>query len=217
MKNIILIAPPVAGKGTLAEMLKEKYSVVHISTGDILRDVAKRDDEIGVYVQETMANGAFIKDEIIYQLLEERLQQPDCQNGYVLDGFPRNLEQAKKYDEILNTIHQKLGFVIVIDVDRELLRKRVTGRRICKECDAIFNINFEEKMPRQESICDKCGGQLYQRSDDNLESFQNRYKTYQEKTEPIIEHYRKQNVLHEVNGDDTVENVFAEIDKIISE
>ena len=217
MKNIILIAPPAAGKGTVSELLTKKYSMPHISTGDILRDVAKRDDEIGMYVQETISKGAFVKDEIIYQLLEERLQQPDCRNGYILDGFPRNMEQAKKYEEILKTIKKDLGVVVIIDVDKEILKKRITGRRICKECDAIFNINIEGNRPKQESTCDSCSGELYQRSDDNLEAFENRYQTYLDVTSPLIDYYTEKGVVRHVNGGVDKEHLLKEVEAVISE
>ena len=216
MKNIMFIAPPAAGKGTQAELVVAKYNLPHISTGEILREISKEDSELGHYVAETLASGNLVKDEITYQLIEERLKKEDCQNGFIIDGFPRTLDQAIEYDKILAKLNYDVGNVILINIDAKTLEKRVTGRRICENCKTIFNINIESQAPEVESVCDACGGKLYQRSDDNLESFQNRYKTYQEKTEPIIEHYRKQNVLHEVNGDDTVENVFAEIDKIIS-
>ena len=217
MKNIMFIAPPSAGKGTQAELVVAKYNLPHISTGEILREISKEDSELGHYVAETLASGNLVKDEITYQLIEERLKKEDCQNGFIIDGFPRTLDQAIEYDKILAKLNYDVGNVILINIDAKTLEKRVTGRRICENCKTIFNINIESQAPEVESVCDACGGKLYQRSDDNLESFQNRYKTYQEKTEPIIEHYRKQNVLHEVNGDDTVEIVFAEIDKIISE
>ena len=217
MKNIMFIAPPAAGKGTQAELVVAKYNLPHISTGEILREISKEDSELGHYVAETLASGNLVKDEITYQLIEERLKKEDCQNGFIIDGFPRTLDQAIEYDKILAKLNYDVGNVILINIDAKTLEKRVTGRRICENCKTIFNINIESQAPEVESVCDACGGKLYQRSDDNLESVQNRYKTYQEKTEPIIEHYRKQNVLHEVNGDDTVENVFAEIDKIISE
>ena len=217
MKNIMFIAPPAAGKGTQAELVVAKYNLPHISTGEILREISKEDSELGHYVAETLASGNLVKDEITYQLIEERLKKEDCQNGFIIDGFPRTLDQAIEYDKILAKLNYDVGNVILINIDAKTLEKRVTGRRICENCKTIFNINIESQAPEVESVCDACGRKLYQRSNDNLESFQNRYKTYQEKTEPIIEHYRKQNVLHEVNGDDTVENVFAEIDKIISE
>ena len=216
MKNIMFIAPPAAGKGTQAELVVEKYHIPHISTGDILREISKEDSEIGEYVRETLASGNLVKDEITYQLIEDRLRRDDCKNGYIIDGFPRNLEQAKEYDKILEKLGYDVGNVILLDIDKKTLEKRITGRRLCENCNTIYNINDKDSSPKVESVCDNCGGKLYQRSDDNLESFQTRYKTYQEKTEPIIEYYRNKNVLIEINGDDTVENIFDQIEKIIN-
>ncbi|MBQ6324212.1 MAG: adenylate kinase [Bacilli bacterium] len=217
MKNIMFIAPPAAGKGTQAELVVEKYGLPHISTGDILREISKEDSEIGKYVYETLASGQLVKDEITYQLIEERLKRQDCKNGYILDGFPRNIDQAYEYDRILERLNYDIGNVILINIDKKTLEKRITGRRICENCKTIYNINDENNSPQVESVCDNCGGKLYQRSDDNLEAFQTRYNTYLEKTEPIIEHYRKMNVVKEVDGDDTVENIFKNIDRIINE
>ncbi len=217
MKNIMFIAPPAAGKGTQAELVVDKYHIPHISTGDILRDISKEDSEIGHYVFETLSSGKLVKDEITYQLIEERLKNSDCRNGFIIDGFPRTLNQAIEYDKILANLGYSIGNVIYININEKTLEKRITGRRICEDCKTIYNINDPNNAPQIESICDNCGGKLYQRNDDNLASFQTRYKMYQEKTEPILNHYREMNVLHEVNGEDTVENVFNEIDKIISE
>ena len=217
MKNIMFIAPPAAGKGTQAELVVEKYGIPHISTGDILRDISKEDSEIGKYVFETLANGELVKDEITYQLIEDRLGKDDCKNGFIIDGFPRNIAQAYEYDKILKHLGYEVGNVIFINVDKKTLEKRITGRRICENCKTIYNINDEKSSPKEESVCDNCGGKLYQRSDDNLEAFETRYNMYVEKTEPIIEYYREQNVLTEVSGDDTVENIFARIDEIISD
>ena len=217
MKNIMFIAPPAAGKGTQAELVVEKYGLPHISTGDILREISKEDSEIGKYVYETLASGQLVKDEITYQLIEERLKRQDCKNGYILDGFPRNIDQAYEYDRILERLNYDIGNVILINIDKKTLEKRITGRRICENCKTIYNINDENNSPQVESVCNNCGGKLYQRSDDNLEAFQTRYNTYLEKTEPIIEHYRKMNVVKEVDGDDTVENIFKNIDRIINE
>ena len=217
MKNIMFIAPPAAGKGTQAELITSKYNIPHISTGDNLREIAKEDSEIGNYVAETMASGKLVKDEITYQLIEERLARDDCKNGFIIDGFPRNLEQAIEYDKILAKLGYDVGNVFLLNIEVKTLEKRITGRRICEDCQAIYNINDIAKAPKSESVCDKCGGKLYQRKDDNLESFKNRYAMYQEKTEPIIEHYRKQNVLHEINSNREFDEVFAEIDGIISQ
>ena len=216
MKNIMFIAPPAAGKGTQAALVEEKYHIPHISTGDILREIAKEDSEIGTYVRETLASGKLVKDEITYQLIEKRLEEKDCRNGYIIDGFPRTLDQAVEYDKILKKLGYEVGNVISIVVDEKTLEKRITGRRVCENCRAVYNINEKASAPQIESVCDICGGKLYQRNDDNLEAFQTRYKMYQEKTEPILEHYKQLGVLKEVNGNDTVENVFHEIEKIIS-
>ena len=213
----MFIAPPAAGKGTQAELVVEKYGIPHISTGDILRDISKEDSEIGKYVYETLANGELVKDEITYQLIEDRLGKDDCKNGFIIDGFPRNIAQAHEYDKILKNLGYEVGNVIFINIDKKTLEKRITGRRICEDCKTIYNINDENSSPKVESVCDNCGGKLYQRSDDNLEAFETRYNMYVEKTEPIIDYYRKQNVLTEINGDDTVENIFARIDEIISD
>ena len=215
MKNIMFIAPPAAGKGTQAELVVEKYHIPHISTGDILREISKEDSEIGNYVKETLASGKLVKDEITYQLIKDRLSKDDCKNGFIIDGFPRNLDQAYEYDKILEKLGYEVGNVILINIDKKTLEKRITGRRLCENCNAIYNINDEKSSPKVESVCDECGGKLYQRTDDNLEAFETRYAMYQEKTEPIIDHYRKQNVLKEVDGNDTVENIFNKIDEII--
>ena len=215
MKNIMFIAPPAAGKGTQAELVVEKYHIPHISTGDILRDIAKEDSEIGNYVKETLASGGLVKDDITYQLIEDRLSKNDCKKGFIIDGFPRNIDQAYQYDKILDKLGYEVGNVILINIDKKTLEKRITGRRICEDCKEIYNINDPENSPKQESICDNCGGKLYQRSDDNLEAFETRYQTYLDKTEPIIKHYKDMGVLTEVDGNDTVENIFQSIDKII--
>ena len=216
MKNIMFIAPPAAGKGTQAEIIVNKYHLPHISTGDILREISKEDSEVGNYVRETLKSGGLVKDEITYQLIEDRLAKDDCKNGYIIDGFPRNLEQAKEYDKILDKLGYDIGTVILLDIDRDILEKRITGRRLCEECNTIYNINDPASSPKQESVCDKCGGKLYQRDDDNLESFNNRYNMYIEKTEPIIDYYKEKKVLHTVNGASSIDEVAEEVDRVIS-
>jgi len=216
MKNIMFIAPPAAGKGTQAELLTEKYHIPHISTGNILRDIARQDSEVGQYVFETLASGKLVKDEITYKIIEDRLAQDDCKQGFVIDGFPRNVDQAIEYDNILKRLGYEIGKVISIEIDEKTLEKRVTGRRICEDCESIYNINEPDSAPQIESVCDNCGGRLYQRKDDNLEAFQTRYRMYIEKTVPIIDYYKNQNVLYEVDGTKSVEEIFEQIDKIIS-
>ena len=217
MKNIIFIAPPAAGKGTQSAILEKKYNLPHISTGDILREESKKDTELGRYIAEVLSSGSLVKDDVTYTLLQNRLSESDCQNGYVLDGFPRNIEQAYKYDEILKNLNQELGYVIKLDINEETLEKRITGRRICENCKTVYNINSETEKPKQESICDKCGGRLYQRNDDNVTSFKNRYKVYEEKTKPLLDYYKKKGILYVINGDDSVESIAKKIDKVLKE
>ena len=217
MKNIIFIAPPAAGKGTQSAILEKKYNLPHISTGDILREESKKDTELGRYIAEVLSSGSLVKDDVTYTLLQNRLSESDCQNGYVLDGFPRNIEQAYKYDEILKNLNQELGYVIKLDINEETLEKRITGRRICENCKTVYNINSETEKPKQESICDKCGGRLYQRNDDNVTSFKNRYKVYVEKTKPLLDYYKEKGILYVINGDDSVESIAKKIDKVLKE
>lgn len=217
MKNLMFIAPPAAGKGTQADLIVQKYNIPHISTGDILREISKEDSELGSYVSETLSNGGLVKDEITYQLIEDRLKKDDCKNGFIIDGFPRNLDQAIEYDKILDKLNYDIGDVFLIDIDRDTLEKRITGRRICEDCKAIYNINSDDNCPQVDSVCDVCGGKLYQRNDDNLEAFNNRYNLYIEKTMPIIEHYEEKGVLYKVDGNNSIDNVFKQIDNIISE
>ena len=216
MKNIMFIAPPAAGKGTQAEIIVNKYKIPHISTGDILRDISKENSELGNYVSEVLANGLLVKDELTYQLVKDRLSKEDCKNGYIIDGFPRNYEQALAYDDILKDLGYDLGIVIVIDVDQEILEKRITGRRVCKNCGSVFNINNDLMKPKNESICDICGGDLYQRSDDNLEAFKNRFATYQKNTEQIMNHYKDLGVLHFIDGNKTIDEISKQIEEIIN-
>ena len=217
MKNIIFIAPPAAGKGTQSSIIEKKYNLPHISTGDILRDEAKKDSELGRYISEVLDNGELVKNEITYELLTNRLSQSDCKNGYVLDGFPRNIEQAYKYDEILKDLNQELGYVLKLDIPQEVLEKRITGRRICEDCGTVYNINSINEKQQTESICDKCGGRLYQRNDDNITSFKNRYDLYIEKTKPLLDYYTEKGILYVINGDASVEEVAERIDKVLKE
>lgn len=216
MKNIMFIAPPAAGKGTQADLIVDKYKIPHISTGDILRDISKEDTELGDYVSEVLSSGELVKDEITYKLIEKRLSNNDCKNGFIIDGFPRNIEQAIRYDEILNKLNYNIGNVFLIDIDKKTLEKRVIGRRICEDCNAVYNINSEENSPQVDSICDICGGKLYQRNDDNLEAFENRYNLYVENVTPLVEYYKQKKVLYEINGNKNAYEVFKQIDNIIS-
>lgn len=216
MKNIIFIAPPAAGKGTMSDLLIDKYGYVHISTGDILRDMASSNTELGNNIKILLEEGKLIPDDIIYEAIEKRLSDKSLDNGYILDGFPRNLEQAVKYDDILNKINRDLGVVIYLKTDRDILERRITGRRICSKCGQTYNILTGVNMPKDINICDKCGSSLYQRSDDNEESFKIRYQTFLEKTYPLIEYYQKRNVLHMIDSN-LPSDTIMKIEEIIND
>lgn len=200
MENLILIAAPGAGKGTLSKQLQERYGYVHISTGDLLREQASKGDELGNKIQKMQAAGQLVTSDIVYAALENKLNDPECEKGYILDGFPRNLEQAEEYDNILKRTGRSLGKVLLLEIDKEDLIERITGRYLCPECGAIYNIYHEEMMPKVDKKCDKCGVDLYQRKDDNLESFETRYQTYLDSTTPLIEFYKNKGVLEIVDA-----------------
>ena len=216
MKNLILLAVQGAGKGTLAKGLIEKYGYAHISTGDLLRERASKDDELGREIKNLIDNGIFAPNDIIFKAIEDKITSPDCSNGYILDGFPRNLEQAKGYDEILKKLNKDAGIVLNLTIPENLLVERVTGRRMCKECGAIYNIYSKEEqlLPKKEGICNKCGGSLYQRADDNEEALKTRVKTYYDVTAPLIDYYNEKGILYEVNSENASETLKS-VDEIL--
>lgn len=216
MKNIIFIAAPAAGKGTMSDILVEKYGYQHISTGDILRDMAKSNDEFGKNLSKLLSSGNLVSDEIVYESLKRRLSMDDLDNGFILDGFPRNIEQAKEYKKILKDINKDLGVVIYLDTPRDILEKRITGRRICSKCGRAYNVLTGVNTPRVADICDKCGEKLYQRDDDNLESFKTRYETFLAKTYPLVDYYEKEKVLYRVKSVD-LSDTMKEIEAIIND
>ena len=217
MKNIIFIAPPAAGKGTQAKLLAEKYNIPHISTGDLLREEASKSTDLGIKIKEIMKSGALVSDDVITELLKNRLLKDDCNNGYILDGYPRNLEQAKTYDELLKTINKELGVVIFLDIDRELAMKRTLSRIVCSNCGTSYNLIVEALRPKKENICDKCNNELKVRSDDNEETFINRFDTYIDKTQSLIDYYENKNVLKVVKvlEDLSALDIFKEIERIV--
>lgn len=212
MKNIILIAAPAAGKGTLSDLLVKKYDYLHISTGDLLREVSKETTELGQKITKMLKNGELVTDEIVFELLENKLRQVD--KPYILDGFPRTLNQAYKYDELIKKLNKDLGIVVVLNCDYEILKKRIVGRYLCKDCGSIYNTLTGVNTPKQEGICDNCGGDLYKRSDDNEESFKTRYETYLEKTKPLIDFYEKKGNLYYIDSQ-TTDTMLKEIEDLL--
>lgn len=217
MKNVILIAAPAAGKGTEAALLKEEYNMPHISTGDILREKAKEDSELGRDINYKINNGIFVSDELIIEILKDRIMQEDCNNGYILDGFPRNVAQAQAYQSMLEELGKDIGVVIVLDIDKNLAASRIAGRISCPKCKEVYNTSSEEMKPKTEGICDKCGAELVKRADDNEETYMDRYNTYIEKTAPLIDFYEKQGIVYHVDGNNGKEDTHKQVVKILGE
>ena len=204
--NIILLGAPGAGKGTQATRISEKFGLPHISTGDIFRDNIKRGTEIGLLAKSYTDKGQLVPDEVTCKIVEGRLQEDDCKDGYLLDGFPRNLFQAQELDKF-----SKVDAVLNIDVDLSLLMARLCGRRVCKNCGESYHVDFLGGK----ADCERCGGELYQRKDDNEETVGNRLRVYNEQTAPLIEYYTKKGVLRSVNGVGDIEEVFARICEVL--
>ena len=218
MKNIIFIAPPAAGKGTQAKKLSEKYNIPHISTGDLLREETSKDTDLGKKIKQIMETGAFVSDDIITTLLKNRLSLSDCNNGYILDGYPRNIEQAKIYEDLLKELNKDLGIVIFLDIDKDLAMERTLSRIVCPKCGTSYNLIVEELKPKVENICDKCNTELNVRNDDNKQTFITRFDTYMDKTKSLIDYYKDKKVLKvvEVLKELSAEEIFKSIEEIIN-
>lgn len=215
MLRAVLLGPPGAGKGTQAVRLVEKYEIPHISTGDIFRKNIKEGTELGKKAQEYMNAGALVPDELVVDLVKDRLQQDDCKNGFLLDGFPRTILQAEKLDEFLSESNLKMDIVINLKVEKEALIKRLTGRRVCKDCGASYHI--VNIPPKKEGVCDICGGELIQRKDDNIETVENRINVYEEQTAPLIGYYKEAGSLVDFDGEASLDEVFDAIVQAIGE
>lgn len=215
MKNIIFIAPPAAGKGTQAKLVSEEYNIPHISTGDLLREEINKGSELGLEIKSLIDKGIFINDEIISNMLMQRLSKSDCDNGFILDGYPRNIEQAHIYENILAKLNKDLGVVIFLNVDKETALSRISGRLVCKNCGMSYNTNVSELSPKVENVCNKCNSTLVKRDDDNEAVFGKRFDTYLEQTNPLIEYYKNKNVLKIVDVT-TPEETSIKIKKLLN-
>ena len=217
MKNIIFLAPPAAGKGTLSEMLTEKYGYGHISTGDLLREEVKKGTALGQEAEGLMKAGKYVPDELIIKLISNRITEPDCENGYILDGFPRTLVQAQKYDELLKRENKDLGIVIYIDIDKEMAMKRACSRLTCPKCGKIYNKYSKEMKPLKDGFCDNCNVTLSQRQDDSEETFIKRFDEYVEKTMPLYDYYNNKGVLKIIKAHESKYETFNEALKILED
>lgn len=206
--KLILLGAPGAGKGTQAQKLVDHFNVPQISTGDLLRAAVANETDLGKQANEYMTAGKLVPDEIVIGLISERLKEDDCKNGFILDGFPRTIAQADKLKEITD-----VDAVVSVDVDTSILLDRLTGRRTCKNCNAMYHLIFNQ--PKQEGVCDACGGELYQRSDDNEETVKSRIDTYNENTAPLIDYYKGAGKLKDVEGQGDIDGIFQNILKVL--
>jgi adenylate kinase len=211
--NLVLVGPPGAGKGTQAARLEEAYEIPHISTGDMFRKAIKEETELGKKTKEYMDQGKLVPDEVTIGIVRERLSQKDCQQGFILDGFPRTVNQADALNSILADMNTSLDAVINIKVSDAEVIDRLSGRRVCKSCGASYHVKFNP--PKVAGVCNECEGELYQREDDNPNTIQQRLNVYSEQTSPLINYYRESNLLKTINGEDSLDNVFFEIKDLL--
>ena len=211
--KIILMGGPGAGKGTQASPLVERFNIPHISTGDMFRAAIKNGTELGLKAKSFMDAGGLVPDEVTIGIVAERLAMSDCKAGFLLDGFPRTLAQGDALGQILDRLSMKLDGVINIEVDEAVLIPRLTGRRVCRKCGASYHMIFNK--PEKDGVCGQCGGELYQRSDDTVETAKNRLNVYNQQTEPLIAFYERQGLLKRINGDQTIDLVLADILKAL--
>ncbi|HUS89713.1 MAG TPA: adenylate kinase [Desulfosporosinus sp.] len=211
--KIILMGGPGAGKGTQASPLVERFSFPHISTGDMFRAAIKNGTELGLKAKSFMDAGGLVPDEVTIGIVAERLALPDCADGFLLDGFPRTLAQGTALSQILDRLGMKLDGVINIEVDEAVLIPRLTGRRVCRKCGASYHMIFNK--PEKEGVCGQCAGELYQRSDDTVETAKNRLNVYNTQTEPLIAFYEGQGLIKRINGDQPIDLVFSDILKAL--
>ncbi len=209
--RLVLLGPPGAGKGTQASAIVDKYNIPHISTGDIFRANIKNNTELGKEAKAYMDKGLLVPDELVVSIVKDRLTKDDCREGFLLDGFPRTLNQAQALDSELHKMDIKLDRVININASAEILIERAVGRRICRECGATYHIKFNP--PKVKGICDIDSGVLYQRDDDNVETVSTRINVYMEQTEPLIAYYRERDLLLDVDGTKSIDAIFETISK----
>lgn len=211
--NIIFMGPPGAGKGTQAERIVQTFAIPHISTGDMFRQAMSEGTPLGLEAKSYVDKGLYVPDEVTNGIVRERLSQKDCSEGFLLDGYPRTVSQAEVLDAILHELNRKIEYVINITVDRDLLLARLTGRRICRSCGSTYHVLFNP--PALEGKCDKCDGELYQRTDDSEEKVGTRLDEYFNKTAPVLEYYEQRNLLHKVNGERDIPEVFNDISALL--
>ena len=213
--NLLIIGAPGTGKGTMSNLITSEYNIPHVSTRDMLRAAIANGTEVGLSAQKYMNEGKLVPDEVIHGVIVERLSADDIKTGFLLDGYPRSLNQAEDFQVIMDEVGMKVDLVLNLVIDEEILKERITGRRICKNCGEIFHI--KNKPTKVEGICDKCGHELSIRKDDTLESLKTRLDEYHNTTAPVLDYYRKQGLVTDIDASKSVEEVFAAVQAAIKE
>lgn len=212
--NILIMGPAGAGKGTMSDLILKEYDIPHISTGDMLRENVRNNTKLGKEAKSYMEAGKLVPDDVINAMVEKRLQEADCQKGYLLDGFPRTLVQAQAFEKIAEKIGKPVESVLALEVDFEVLKERITGRRVCPKCGAIYHIhNFPSKV---EGVCDTCGSELKQRSDDTVEKLTQRMEEYESSTKPVIDFFEEKGVVTHLNAAEKPDVVFGKIKEALN-
>lgn len=211
--NVILIAPPAAGKGTQAEMLREEYNLYHLSTGDVLREIANSNTEIGKEVKEIIDSGNLISDDLMLEILKEKINSLENNNGIIFDGFPRTINQAEMLSNLLSSMNQQIDYVIYLDIEKEEAMKRSTGRITCSKCKKIYNIYFDSF--NEQNKCNECGNMLEKREDDTEEKFNHRFETYIKNTRPVIDYYNAKGYLKVVKSTGSKYEIYERVKSII--
>lgn len=211
--KLVMLGAPGAGKGTQAALISKKYSVPHISTGDILRDSVARKTELGMKAKAFMDAGELVPDQLVIDIVKERLGREDCGNGFILDGFPRTVTQAQVLQDVLKGMNRKLDAVLDIEVSEDELVRRLTQRRQCRNCGKIYHLTYNP--PKDDSLCDKCGGEVYQRADDEETAIKKRLEEYRKKTQPLISYYQELDISKMIDGAKSTDEVFNDIEKVL--
>lgn len=207
--NILIMGVAGSGKGTMAEYIKKYYGIPHISSGEMFRDSIRQETPLGLLAKQYIDHGLLVPDDVTIQMVRDRISQPDCANGYLLDGFPRTMIQTGAFEKLIDDTHLELDKVINLNVEFDVLEERITGRRLCKDCGAIYNIHNHK--PKVDGVCDICGGELYQRSDDTLQQLEIRIKEYEHLTKPVIDFYIGKGDVIQIDASKEVPAVWADL------
>jgi len=211
--RLVIMGPPGAGKGTQSALISSKYGIPHVSTGDMFREILKRSDDLANRIRKYVESGELVPDELVVEMVRDRICRPDCERGFILDGFPRTVAQAEALDRMLESAGKELNAVLYLRVSEEAVVRRLSRRRVCESCGAIYHLDYNP--PKRPGVCDRCGGRLIQRDDDQEEVIRERLRVYHEQTEPLINYYGERGLLVEIDGCKEIHEVWEDVQKVL--